>query len=124
MSKTNRTGRGGKQPRHIRLYHWMTNSPAWHDLRALDRAIYTEMAKRYAGDGSNNGRLRYSVREAAAEFRISDATACRSLKSLQDHGFIVAMMKGARFRMAAHRIPLRRDQHDRHEGFHALETGL
>jgi len=95
MPRTNRTGRGGKAPRHIRLYHWMTNSPAWHDLNAAARAIYCEMAKRYAGDGSNNGRIPYSVREAAAELRISPATASRALKSLQHHGFIVAVTRGA-----------------------------
>jgi len=32
MPKPNRTGRGGKAPRHVRLYHWMTDSAAWHDL--------------------------------------------------------------------------------------------
>src|SRR6516165_12107433 len=95
MPRTNRTGRGGKAPRHIRLYHWMTNSPAWHDLNATARAIYTEMAKRYAGDGSNNGRIPYSIREAIAEFHIGAVTACREFKSLQDHGFIEPMMKGA-----------------------------
>jgi len=93
--KTNRTGRGGSAPRHVRLYHWMTNSPAWRDLRALERAIYCEMAKRYAGDGSNNGRLPYSVREAAAEFHVGKTTASRALDSLEAHGFIVAVTKGA-----------------------------
>jgi DNA-binding transcriptional MocR family regulator len=73
----------------------MTNSAAWHDLNAVARAIYCEMAKRYAGDGSNNGRLPYSIREAAAELRISRTTASRALNSLEDHGFIVAITKGA-----------------------------
>ena len=85
MAKTNRTGRSDKAARHVRLYHWMTNSSAWHDLNALARAIYCEIAKRYAG--VNNGRIPYSVREAAAEFRVGPATALRALKSLQDHGF-------------------------------------
>src|SRR5262249_51768372 len=52
-------------------------------------------AKRYAGDGSNNGRLPYSVREAAAEFRIGKTTASRALDSLEAHGFIVPVTKGA-----------------------------
>jgi len=82
-------------PRHVRLYHYMTDSPAWHDLSAVARAIYCEIAKRYAGDGSNNGRIPYSVRQAAAELRISPTTASRGLRELQDHGFIVAVTKGA-----------------------------
>lgn len=95
MPRTNRIGRGGNAPRHIRLYHWMTNSLAWHDLNAAARAIYCEIATRYAGVGSNNGRIPYSVREAAAELRISPTTASRALKSLQHHGFIAAVTRGA-----------------------------
>ena len=93
MARHDRTGRGGKAARHLRLYHWMTDSAAWHDLSALDRAIYCEIAKRYVG--INNGRIPYSVREAAGELKISTATASRALLSLQDHGFIVAVTKGA-----------------------------
>jgi hypothetical protein len=93
--KPNKTGRGGSTPRHVRLYHYMMDSPAWHDLGAVARAIYLEIARRYAGPGSNNGRIPYSVREAAAAFRISTATASRALATLTDHGFIVPVVKGA-----------------------------
>jgi hypothetical protein len=86
--------RQNKEPRHVRLYHWMTDSPAWHDLDAVSRAIYLELAKRYAGPGSNNGRIPYSVREAASELGIHKATASRSLQSLVDHGFVVCTRKG------------------------------
>jgi DNA-binding transcriptional regulator YhcF (GntR family) len=82
-------------PRHVRLYHYMTNSPAWHDLNAVARAIYIEIAKRYAGVGSNNGRIPYSVREAAKELTIGTATASRALAALVDHGFIVPITRGA-----------------------------
>jgi len=95
MRKPNRTGRGGKALRHVRLYHYMTDSAAWHDLGPVARAIYCEIAKRYAGDGSNNGRIPYSIRQAAAELRISPATASRGLRELQTHGFIIPVTKGA-----------------------------
>ena len=87
--------RGEKSPRHLRLYHYMTDSPAWHDLSATARAVYCEIARRYAGPGSNNGRIPYSLREAASEFAISRATASRALAELVDHGFVVPMIKGA-----------------------------
>ena len=70
-------------------------TPAWQSLNGNERAIYIEMALRYAGIGSNNGRLHYSVREAAESLHISKATASRALRVLQERGFIVAMVKGA-----------------------------
>lgn len=91
----NRRGRHDKAQRHVRLYHYITDSAAWHDLNAVARAIYCEIAKRYAGTGSNNGRIPYSVREGAAELKISPATASRALAVLTDHGFIVPTRKGA-----------------------------
>ena len=48
---------------------------AGDDADATARAIYVHMAMRYAGPGSNNGRLPYSVREAAAELHIGKSTA-------------------------------------------------
>lgn len=94
MQRRNKKGRGST-PRHVRLYHYMTDCPAWHDLNAVARAIYCEIARRYAGVGSNNGRIPYSLREAAAELKISRATASRAVTALEDHGFIVPMIKGA-----------------------------
>ena len=91
-----------RSPRHVRLYHYMMNSPAWHDINAIARAIYIEIAKRYAGVGSNNGRIPYSVREAAAELKIGTATASRALAALVDHGFIVPVTKGAFSRKIRH----------------------
>ena len=81
--------------RHVRLCHYMTDTQAWKSLGAISRAIYPDMAKRYAGVGSNNGRIGYSVREAAAEFHIGTSTVKRALDELQDRGFIVSTKKGA-----------------------------
>jgi DNA-binding transcriptional regulator YhcF (GntR family) len=81
--------------RHVRLMHFMMNTPAWLSLDATARAIYVHMAMRYAGPGSNNGRLPYSVREAAAELHIGKSTASRGLTALVNRGFIVAAKRGA-----------------------------
>jgi len=75
--------------------HFMLNTPAWKSLDATARAIYLHMAMRYAGPGSNNGRLPYSVREAAAELKIGKSTAARALNMLIDRGFIVTVQRGA-----------------------------
>jgi hypothetical protein len=92
-SGINRTGRSTKAPRHVRLYHWMMEMAAWRSLNGNQRAIYVDMAVRY--NGSNNGRIPYSVREAAESLRIGKSTAARDLRILQEHGFIVPMTKGA-----------------------------
>jgi hypothetical protein len=82
-------------PRHVRICHFMMDSQAWKSLGPTERAVYLDMAKRYAGVGSNNGRIGYSVREAATELHIGTSTAKRALDALQDRGFIVATKKGA-----------------------------
>jgi DNA-binding transcriptional regulator YhcF (GntR family) len=71
----------------------MTNSPAYRDLNSVERSILSDKMKRY--DGSNNGRIPYSVREAATELRISKDTARRAISRLQDQGFIVQITRGA-----------------------------
>ena len=69
----------------------MMDTPAWKSLGALERAIYLDIASRYAGQGTNNGKIGYAVRTAAKEFQIGLATAKRALDKLQDRGFIVCM---------------------------------
>lgn len=90
-----RGNRKAKMLRHVRLYHYFMQTEAWHSLKALERSIYIEIAARYAGDGSNNGSIGYSIREAAFTFKVGKSSAARALEALQDRGFIVARKKGA-----------------------------
>ena len=87
--------RGDHTPRHVRICHYMMATPAWKSLGAVERAMYIDIAARYAGPGSNNGRIGYSIRCAAKELGIGTSTAKRKLDVLVDRGFIVAMTKGA-----------------------------
>jgi DNA-binding transcriptional ArsR family regulator len=87
-----------KESRHVRLYHWLTDTEAWRDLDCVARCVYLQLARRYGGPDSNNGRIPYSLAEIAEELGISKQTAMRSLDKLQDHGF-VAMMKQGAFRL-------------------------
>jgi hypothetical protein len=91
-NSTDRTGRSKKSARHVRLHHWMMQTEAWKSLSGNQRAILVEMAARY--NGSNNGRIHFSIREAAAAVHVSKATAARDLAVLQDRGFIVARIRG------------------------------
>jgi hypothetical protein len=92
MNKKRLRGKGG-EARHVRLYHYMSKTPAWKSLNGNERATYLLLAERY--NGTNNGTIPYSVREIAADLRISQQTACRCFRLLEERGFIVAVMKGA-----------------------------
>jgi hypothetical protein len=94
LKQLRNTGRDSKSPRHVRLYHYVIDSPAWQNLGAVPRAIYVEISRRYNGQGTNNGRIPYSIREASASLNIGKSTAARALASLEQHGFIVAARKG------------------------------
>jgi hypothetical protein len=78
--------------RYVMLFHWMLNCEAWKDLSANARVIYLEISKRY--NGSNNGFVHYSVREAARDVKIGHATAKRAFDELESHGFIFAEQRG------------------------------
>lgn len=84
-----------KAARHVRLYHWLMKTDAWNDLDCVARVAYLEIAARYGGVGSNNGRIPCSVREIAESIGVGKSTAHRALGSLQDHGFIVLERAGA-----------------------------
>lgn len=84
-----------KESRHVRLYHWLTDTEAWRDLDCVARCVYLQLARRYGGPESNNGRIPYSLAEIAEELGISKQTAMRALDKLQDHGFVVMMKQGA-----------------------------
>jgi hypothetical protein len=84
-----------REARHVRLYHWLMDSAAWKSLNATERAVYVDIASIYAGLGSNNGRIHYSVREGAERLHISKDKVARALATLVERGFIVAEKRGA-----------------------------
>jgi hypothetical protein len=81
--------------RFVSLQHYMLQSPAWQGMGAIERAMYVDIASMYAGPGSTNGRITYSIRMAAESLHIGKSTAARALLTLQERGFIVAVTKGA-----------------------------
>jgi hypothetical protein len=94
-NRTDRTGRSHGSDRYVALTHWMMKTEAWRSLNSVARCAYIELARRYAGPGSNNGRLPYSLREMAEALNTSKMTAQRAFKVLQERGFIVEMKRGA-----------------------------
>jgi len=86
MSSSRKRAHGS--PRYVRLDEHLLRSAAWQSLDGNCRALYVEMARRYRGPNSNNGRIPYSVREAAANLRVGKSTADRCFDRLQETGFI------------------------------------
>ncbi len=90
-----RTRRTPGNGRYVMLTHWMMRTPAWRSLDTVARCAYTELLMRYAGPGSNNGRLPFSLREMAEALNVSKMTATRAFRVLQERGFIVQTKRGA-----------------------------
>jgi hypothetical protein len=67
--------RGFGHERYLKLRYWLLTSPAWQNLPGLSRALYLDIAMRY--NGSNNGRISYSVREGAAALGVTKDTIGR-----------------------------------------------
>ena len=86
------TGRSKGEARHARLYHWETGSAAFRSLEIGARALLLEFKALH--NGSNNGSLFMSVREAAKRLCCSKNLAGRMLDQLQDRGFIRPNKKG------------------------------
>ena len=91
MAKTNNKGRT-KNEQHIRLHRGLTNSDAWQKLSCEARALLIDIWTRH--NGTNNGRISYSVREAKSQLHIGTRKAQRAFAELQEAGFLVCRLKG------------------------------
>jgi hypothetical protein len=72
--------------RYFQLHHYMLKTDAWKALSAAAVRVYIQIGSRY--NGANNGKLAFSVRDAAAECNLAINTAMRALHDLVDLGFI------------------------------------
>lgn len=72
----------------VALREYLLSSPAWEALDCNARCLYIELARRYKGPNTTNGRISYSVREAASALRISKDTAKRCFDQLKQCGFV------------------------------------
>jgi hypothetical protein len=97
-NKPNATGRS-MTTRFARLDHRLLESSAYRALSPNARALLVEFTR--MDNGSNNGALWLSVRDAAALMGVVNTkTASAAISELQDMGWI-AMTKDAHFRVKA-----------------------
>lgn len=79
--------------RHVRIHHWLMRSAAWKSLSCDARAVFIELYALF--DGSNNGRMFLSIRDAASRVNVGKTTAAAALMQLVDRGFVRPNVKGA-----------------------------
>lgn len=68
------------------------NSPSFKDLKPMEVRILIELKKRF--NGSNNGEISLSCREAAEICKCSKDTSTKAIHGLVRHGFIKYRKKG------------------------------
>jgi hypothetical protein len=76
----------------VALPHYLLNCPAWKTLPSDGKALLIDVWKRH--NGSNNGEISYSVREAE-EIGISRSAAARMFKELVERGFLAVARNSA-----------------------------
>jgi hypothetical protein len=100
MARTNRTGRTKGTDKFVMLTEDLLRTAAYRSLSANARALLVELIRRF--NGSNNGYISMSVREAAKLCGYSARPAMKALKDLRGRGFIKSRMKGSFDRKVRH----------------------
>ena len=90
--RVNAKGRNRFEP-HVRLHHFLLRSEAWRRLSLAGRALLVELYALH--NGTNNGDLFLSVREAARRLGVGKNKAHATFGELIEKGFIKCAQKGA-----------------------------
>ncbi|MEL7252956.1 MAG: hypothetical protein AAGL23_02200 [Pseudomonadota bacterium] len=83
--KTYREGKKGAG-RHVQLPEYLQATEAWATLKPGPRALYIELKRRF--NGSNNGRIFLSHRDAAKAINVSPNTIGGYYRQLIERGLI------------------------------------
>lgn len=82
-----------KGDRFVKLEHWILKTEAWLSLKPRERVLFLLLLERY--NGSNNGRISLSIREASRLCNIAQGTATKAFFVLIDKGFIRRRFEGS-----------------------------
>ncbi|MHA3977427.1 hypothetical protein ACW9UR_07080 [Halovulum sp. GXIMD14794] len=72
--------------RFVQLPEYLQASEAWKALKPGPRALYIEVKRRF--NGSNNGAIFLSHRDAAEALNVSRNTIAGYFRALEEHGFL------------------------------------
>lgn len=85
-------GRSITKERFVLLWYWFLDCPAWLSMKCEPRMLYIQIRRRF--NGSNNGEIFYSIRDACRELRIAKDTAQKAFRELEAKGFIKCAQRG------------------------------
>ena len=91
--KSNVTGRNDGDGQYLPISYVMAHSTAFRALTGGALKVWVELRSRY--NGSNNGRVSLSLREAASLLGMSQSTAQRGFRELEQKGFIKCRSRGS-----------------------------
>ncbi len=91
MAKTNRNGRSKHIP-FIKLHRGVTNSAAWKAMTCEAKCLVLLVWERH--NGTNNGRISLSHREARKALGVGNTKTALAFKQAQEHGFLIERTKG------------------------------
>ena len=77
--------RKSRGPQFSAIYHWEMDLPAYRHLSAYGRALVVEFRRKF--NGSNNGDIAMSAREAARLLGCCKNTAFKVLRELEEKGW-------------------------------------
>jgi hypothetical protein len=84
--RPNKTGRDDKTARFIYFEHWIWKHPAFQALHPRHQVLIFAFEQRH--DGHNNGDIGFSVREVADCIKSGKDLASRTLRELEEAGWI------------------------------------
>lgn len=94
-NKPNKMGRNSKV-HYTTFERAFLEMPAWRALSSTAKAIYPFLKLEWHGPNfNNNGKIRFSTRQAAAKVGMGVNTAARGFQDLQAKGYLVITQKGA-----------------------------
>ena len=92
MAKTNQNGRN-RNELFIKLRRRVTMSEAWLALSCEARCLVLAVWERH--NGSNNGVISFSHREAKTSLLVGTDRASQAFRDAQEHGFLIERAKGS-----------------------------
>ncbi len=93
LAKNYDSKNGNKPERFIMLEHWILKRPAWKSLTPREVRVLLLLLERH--NGSNNGRIGLSVRDAANLGNMAQGTAKKAFDVLIAKGFVKRHLVGS-----------------------------